>query len=207
MNISWSDIKEVFFAIGSIAGVLALARPVFESKLQRDIERIQHIKSLINEQALVDLEAAVYQARRVPDDQFQPFSQLAYERRTNQDMIRFTGPLAKHLAKELDGLIAAYYGLREYIQVNEWEPRSHIDTDGTKYITWDFNKQAFTNEDGIPQGYAKHLDAAAEKAAEMKCAYQRFQIVSELHLFEAPFASWLLKRRFNAHHLKCTRPA
>ena len=49
--------------------------------------------------------------------------------------------------------------------------------------------------------YVKHLDQAAEQAVQMKRAYQRFQVVAELHLFEVLVARWLLPRRFKAHGL------
>lgn len=202
MEITWSNIKEVFFAIGSIAGVFALARPLVESKFQRDVARVDRIKSLINEQALVDLENRIYQNRQVDDEYFHPFDQLAHEKSSNQDGIRFTGPFAKHLGQELDALISAYYLLRKFIQVNEWEPRTHTRENGTKYISWDFNKSAFEQQDGIARDYAQHLDEAAEQAVQMKKAYQRFQLVAELHLFETPIAGCLLQHRFKAHSLR-----
>jgi len=201
MNIAWSEIKEGFFAIGSIAGVLALVRPLLESRFARDAKRAEHVLSMIDEQSLVDLEGRVYQTRQVPDDHFHPFQRLSHERRTGQDAVRFGGPLSKHFLRELDALIGAYAGLREYIQADEWEPRSHRDVDGNEYTSWDFNKGAFSKQTGYPKDYAQHLDGAAAKAAEMLKAYQRFQVVTELHLFEAPIAGWMLRRRFKEHEL------
>lgn len=200
MDISWSSVKEVFFAIGSIAGVLALLRPLIEAKLRRDLVRVERIKTMINEQRLVDLEARIYNHRQVPCEDFNAFDQLAHERRTNQEVVRFTGPTAKHLAHELDELLACYYKLREYIQVNEWEPMTD-NVEGVEYYSWVFNKSAFENRDGVARDYAQHLDEAAEQAVQMRRAFQRFQLVAELHLLEVPLAEWLLPRRFKAHGL------
>ncbi|MCX5723653.1 MAG: hypothetical protein NTX84_03850 [Nitrospirae bacterium] len=197
MNIPWESLKEVLYTCGSIAGVLAFLRPVIESKLQRDSARIERIKSLVNEQKLVDLERYVYNHRHVPREIFIPFDQLAHERHTNQDGVRFTGPSARALSQELDTLLARYAGLREYIQVPMWEPRNLV-VDGVTHETWHFNKSAFEDKKRIPLNYAKHLDSAAEQAAEMLRAYQRFQVVAELHLFEMPLSRWLLPKRFKA---------
>lgn len=201
MEIRWEIVKEVFYAIGSVAGVLALARPLAESKFQRDAARVERIKALVSEQDLVDLEQFVYDSRRVEDRRFQPFDQLTHERRTNQDVVRFTGPLAKYLSRELDGLLLAYSRLRDFIQVNEWEPHAYTTDEGHRVYEWRFNKQAFEDEDGIARDYAKHLSDAADQAGEMKKAFQRFQLVAELHLFEALVAGWLLRRRYKRHGL------
>lgn len=200
MDMTWSSIKEIFFAIGSVAGVLALLRPLVESKFQRDSARAERIKSLLNEQRLVDLEARIYQHREVPCEDFEPFDQLAHERRTNQEVVRFSGPLSKVLLRELDAILTSYSKLREFIQVNEWMPKTQ-NIDGIEYRTWIFNKRAFEDRDGIPRDYAQHLDQAAEQAVQMKKAFQRFQLVAELHLFEAPLVRWLLPKRFKEQSL------
>lgn len=202
MEISWSTIKEIFFVVGSIAGVAALLRPVFEAKFDKDQSRIEHVLDLIDEQALVDLEAQVELARRVPDTQFQPFEQLAHELRTNQEIVRFTGPLSSHLNRELSDLIDAYQKLRGYIQVNEWLPHHHKLDDGSEKTYWQFNREAFARETGYATGYADHLRNAADQALRMRSAFQRFQLVREVHIFESPVAGWLLKRRFRRHGLK-----
>ena len=200
MDITWSNAKEIFFVIGSIAGVIALLRPLVESKFQRDTARVDRIKSLLNEQRLVELEDRIYQSREIPCEDFEPFDQLEHERRTNQEVVRFSGALSNALSRELDAMIASYLRLREFVQVNEWEPRTR-NIDGVVYQSWVFNKSAFNDSSGIPRNYAQHLDQAAEQAAQMKKAFQRFQLVAELHLFEAPLARWLLPRQFKKQGL------
>ena len=203
MNLNWNDVKEPLTIIGSCAGIFAFYKTIVESKFKRDLNKIDSIKQLINEQALVNLESQIYQARRVPKKQFEPFDKLAHELNTNQETVRFTGPVAKYLKNELDSLINAYQGLREYIQVDEWLPQDLNNEDGSTLEVWDFNKMAtaFTKNTGYPKDYGNHLDAAAEQAVKMKKAFNRFQVVTELHLFETPLACYLLKKRFKDFNL------
>lgn len=203
MIVDWVFIKQLLYVLAPIGALFAFYRKVIESKFNRDLEKIEYIKSLVKEKALVDLEYEIYQVRQVPRKQFDPFDQLSRELRTNQEVIRFTGPLSRYLKIELDNLIEAYVDLRRYIQVDEWLPQDHKNEDGSKYQAWDFNRNAnaFTQETGYPTNYASHLDCAAEQAAKMKKTFNRFQLVSELHLFEVPFAGYLLKKRFKKFDL------
>jgi hypothetical protein len=196
MEISWSAVKDAFFAIGSVAGFVALFRPVVESKHQRDIERSQRILNLLQEQQVINLEPCLYQSRRVPEWMFQPFDQLAHEARTNQNMVRFSGPIGKHLRREFLAILNAYEQLRSLVQVPEWEPRQRDEDDGTKSYYWDFSKDAFKDERGIPSNYAAHLDQCVDHARNIARAYQRFQITADTHLLESPLARWLLPYRY-----------
>jgi hypothetical protein len=127
---------------------------------------------------------------------FQPFDQLAHEARTNQDGVRFSGPISKHLRRELAAILDAYAKLRLLVQVPEWEPRSRDEEDGTKTYYWDFNKAAFNDERGIPQHYAEHLDQSVDHARSISRAHQRFQITVDTHLLETPLVRWLLPYRY-----------
>ncbi len=199
MDLSWPVIKESFFAIGSLAGVIALLRPILDKKHQRDAERAERVFKLLPEQLVVDLEPCLYQSRLVPYWMFEPFDQLAHEVRTNQDGVRFSGPLRKALLRELTGVLDGYKNLRELVQVPDWEPKNREEDGGTASYYWDFNKEAFNDDRGIPQGYAQHLDKCVDHARVIARAYQRLQIASETHLLEIPVARWLLPRRYRAH--------
>ena len=190
----WAEIKEVFFTIGSFAGVAALVRVVFEDKLQRDQKRIQHIRDLISEQELLNLEYTVWYNRWAQDSAFRKLNQIDYELEKKHDALRFSGPTAKYLATAVRDISRHYKTLREYVQVPEWEPQ---DREGD--TVWFFNKKAFLNEKGIPENYADHLKEATDAAHEITLAYQRFQIVADLHLLEVPFARWLLAKRVREH--------
>ena len=197
-------IKQLIYIFTPIIALFAIYRKVIESKFNRDLEKIDYIKSLIKEQSLVDLIFDIDQARQVPKVHFDPFDKISHEVKTNQETVRFSGPLAKYLKIELDNLIGAYHGLRDYIQVDEWLPNQHKYEDGTRFESWDFNKNAtaFTTKTNYPKDYSKHLYEAGEQAVKMKQALSRFQIVAELHLFEVPFACYLLKKRFKEFNLQ-----
>jgi hypothetical protein len=194
----WDGVKEIFFTIGALAGVFAFARPWVEGRMSRDTERAERIKNMVDQQQLVDLETSVYSSRTIYAEQLAPFNRLEHERQSNQDGVRFTGPLAAHYSRELDGLLEAYARFRFYVQVPEWEPVALRHDDGDVQA-WQFNKTAFNDEYGIPRGYEKHLSSASEIATEMRDAFYRFQIVSETHLYEVPFARWVIPRRFKKH--------
>lgn len=200
---TWSDIKEVFYAVGATAGVVALLRPAIESKFQRDHERFADVCKLVNELNLVSLADRIESQREVPDKDFDPFRVLAHDRRHNLKNLRFSGPLAKHFLREIDAMIRAYESLRDYIQVDEWEPTSRRQENGAEHTVWVFNKGAgaFRGEDDVSIRYAKHLAEAASKADEIRRAFQRLQLVGELHFLELPLAPKLLARRFKANGL------
>lgn len=196
MELTWATFREICYAIGSTAGVIAFIRPLLDEKLKRDQNRIDHVKELLPEQLLIDLEPEVWNSRCVPASTLSKFMQLEHEVETNQDSVRFSGPTAKHLKQCLKDIVASYNSLREYVQVPEWEPSQR--EEGT---LWIFNKGAFADEHGIPKNYAKHLEEAAQAASQITKAFQRFQVTAELHLYEIPFARWLLPMRYRQHNL------
>jgi hypothetical protein len=197
MPLEWSHVKEAFFAAGSIAGLLAIFKPVFEGKFQRDLDRSKGIISLLDEQRVIELEGWIYLHRKVRESHFSSFDLLIHAVQNNQDSIRFSGPLKKYYKRELSNILSTYKDLRGFVQVPEWEPVSQSHEDGTTEEHWAFNKKAFFDKElGAPRDYAKHLYDAAESAQKIKRSFQRFQIISEMHLLEAPLAKWLLPRRF-----------
>ena len=201
MDLSWSIIKETFFAIGSVAGVVALLRPLFDARHKRDIARASRLMNPLPENLVFDLEPSLYQSRQAPDWMFQPFEQLMYELRTNQDGIRFSGPLRGVLSNELRAMLEAYRKLRDRVQVPEWEPCSARGDEDNSAPYWTFNKQAFKDDSGIPKGYVQHLDECVCHARAIARAYQRFQIAADTHLLEVPVSRWLLPRRYKASRL------
>ena len=201
MSISWPVVKEIFFALGSVAGVLAFIRPLLESKHQRDQERLRRIFEILPEQTVIDLEPSVYQSRMVWSEDFYRFDRLAAELRSNQEGVRFIGPYGPRLKRELIGLIAAYGSLRDLIQVPWWEPQADRESGEDHRFFWNFNKSAFEGADRVPRNYAQHLDQCVDRVREIRRAYQRLQLVGELHLLELPFAHLLLKKRFMASGL------
>lgn len=197
MPLEWSHVKEAFFAAGSIAGLLAIFKPVFEGKFQRDLDRARGVISSLDEQKVTELADWIYLHRKVRESDFSSFDRLIYAVQNNQDSIRFSGPLKKYYKSEIADILSGYKDLREFIQVPEWEPVSHSKDDGETEVRWIFNKKSFFEKElGAPRDYAKHLYEAAESAQQIKRSFQRFQIISEMHLLEVPLAKWLLPRRF-----------
>jgi hypothetical protein len=200
---TWADIREIFYAIGATAGVIALARPAIESKFQRDQERLTGVRKLIDELALVGLASRIDNERRIPAKNFEPFQVLEHDLRHNVDSLRFSGPLAKYISHEVDAMVKSYVELRGYIQVDEWEPRTIAQENGPEHTVWVFNKAAaaFLGDDGVSRNYAEHLSEAAGKAEQIRRAFQRLQIIGEVHFLEVPLAGLLLRRRFKANGL------
>lgn len=180
--------------------MFAFIRPVFDSKFKRDQERSEQIKKLLPEQAIIDLESHIYQRRRVNSKEFELFSSLQNDVNNNADSVRFSGPLRRYYKAELIRMLSAYKDLRKFVQVPWWQPtqESH---DGVDEYFWDFETSQFFDRRVERQDYGKHLDDAGACAERIKVAFQRFQIVSDMHLLEAPLAFLLLRRRFAAYGL------
>ena len=89
---NWSDIKEVFYTVGAVAGVVALLRPVAESKFQRDQERLAGVRKLVDELSVIKLASRIDSQRQVPDKEFEPFRIIAYDREHKHEGLRFSGP-------------------------------------------------------------------------------------------------------------------
>ena len=188
---AWETIKEIFFAIGALAGLIALSRPLFNDKFSRDQEKASALLQRVPEEEITALETYVWANRCVPDWIFNRLAEIRYDLDKNHECVRFSGPIAKFYIQNLKELIEAYASLRELVQVNEWEPVHREDE-----RVWLFNKKAFENSRGIPEGYDDHLYACGERASAVAKAYQRLQITLDLHLFEFPLAGILLHRRY-----------
>jgi hypothetical protein len=201
MELSWSFLKEFFFAVGSLAGVFAFMRPVLDSKFKRDQERAERIKQLLTEDQVIGIEPAITHSRMIHADFFAPFAHLNSDFRVNADAVRFSGPLRKYYLTELRRMLIAYRELRNRVQVPWWNP-TVLRYDGIDENYWQFDRSQFFKHGEEVLDYAKHLDEACKCSDDIRIAYQRFQIVCEMHLLEAPLAFYLLPRRFAAHGLR-----
>lgn len=200
---SWVPyLKDAFFIVGSIAGVLAFLRPVVESKHQKDIERLSAILSKFPENQIMALDSCVYNSRRIPESVLRPFDEIEHKHGDGWQELKFVGPLKKILEPEFKCLVAEYREFREYVQVPEWEPR---EVDGQ--YDWLFNKQSFREGHAISDKYAEHLQQATDAAIQLRKRFQRIQAVTDLHFFEVLFGRFCAPRLFKSRGLECSNNA
>ncbi|NOG32818.1 hypothetical protein HLB35_15570 [Halomonas sp. TBZ9] len=198
---SISDIKDYFFLLGSIAGLIALLRPVLESKFERDRKRAEKILEIVPEEHMKAMDFDVYQARAVLTSNFYPLDRLKSEWKDGTDLVRFSGPLKAHYLKEVEQIIRNYNQLREYIQVPYWEPTSTGD-DNSDALQWSFNKSYFPEPTGSKGDYNVHLSEAGELVGKIRDGLRRLQIIMEMHFLEAFFARFLLPKRLRKVELE-----
>lgn len=199
MNV-WGIIKNAFFVVGSLAGILAWLRPAIESKHQEDMKRATAILGKFNEDSVVNLAFFTGVARKVPEEFMRPFALVTQALADNLQEVRFIGPLKKYLSAELHNMVSAYAAYREYVQVPEWEMLKESDSDE---YTWKFNKaHFFPKGSGPSDDYAHHLEDAEDAADLVKLRFQRFQALTELHLFEALAAKIFVPRKFRTANLQ-----
>lgn len=197
MDISWAGIKEVFFALGAIAGFLALLKPVFQQKYDLDRDRIRSLMEKMPESLFSNLQYSTWSSRSIRAGLFDPLDHLCFDVKKKSDSVRFSGPLSSWYAQEINELVSLYKSFREYVQVPEWEPIIK-DLEGEEETYWVFNKQAYETDSGDYDKYAHDLSSATKLAEKMHLQIQRLQIISELHLIEAPISRFLLPKRFLA---------
>lgn len=194
-------LKDCFFVVGSVAGLVAFIRPAVESKHQRDVDRASSIISKLDEERLMDLPFLTYSVRCIPDSIFRPFNEVEQKIREGRQEVRFAGPLKKYFTQELTELIAVYRKLRDHVQVPEWELRGVAQSEE---LEWRFNKAEFqerarlSGENKDYDAYARHLDAAADCAERLTSQFMRFQGLTELHFFEALIPGVFVPRKMRA---------
>jgi hypothetical protein len=193
-------VKDAFFIIGSVAGLVALFRPLFESKFKRDLAHANDLLTALHEDAVMALEHYTYLTRHIPDEVLRPLDHVSAMLRENRQAVRFIGPLRRNLQRELHGLVEAYIAYRKFVQVPWWEPRKYGDAGES---AWFFNKGAFREGARLFDEYATHLDKAGEAACLVQKRFQRFQALTELHFYEALVPKWSTSRKFKAIGLDC----
>lgn len=198
MNI-WGTIKNAFYVVGSLAGILAWLRPAIESKHQEDMKRAAAILARFEESAVIDLPSFTYLYRRVPDFCLHPFDAVGHDITENRQGVRFVGPLGKTLRNELEQMIAAYSVYRKHVQVPGWIP---VRDEETQESAWQFDRDAFNDGGRVTDRYVGELDAAAAAADAVVLRFQRFQALTELHFFEAFAPGIFVPRKFKTARLQ-----
>ncbi|MET3870389.1 hypothetical protein [Puniceicoccus vermicola] len=189
-------LKDIFFLVGAIAGLLALFRQFVESKFKKDLDRLNSILSKFSASEIMDLEYLIGGARKIPDSVFSPFENLAKQRKISWNEVCFTGPLRKEIQSELECLDQDYLSLREFIQTPHW--------DGSNWdfrYYWTFEKNSFSELQG-KGSYPEHLKMAEEAAERLRKRFQRVQALADLHFYQAIASGFTVPRLFRARGLE-----
>ena len=201
-NINLIDIvKNIFYFIGSSAGLFAVLRPVFESKLQQDIQNAKKIIEQIGENRILYLDSSIYLHRCVSSEFFVDIDILSNDISEKKQYTRFSSHISYYFNIELKEIMNEYINLRKYIQVPEWEPRYNDDNGKS---AWYFNKKAesfYPSGEHFPANYPKHLEEAAKIADKIKIRFLRFQALTELHYIETIFHKWTVAKLYKKHNL------
>gem|GEM_PF-409212 len=201
-NINYIDIiKNIFYFIGSSAGLFAVLRPIFESKLQQDIQNARKIIERIGEDRLLYLDSSIYLHRCVSSEFFVDIDILSNDISEKKQCTRFSSHISYYFNIELKEIMNEYSNLRKYIQVPEWEPSGNDDNGKS---AWYFNKKAksfYPPGEYFPANYPKHLEEAAEIADKIKIRFLRFQALTELHYIETIFHKWTVAKLYKKHNL------
>ena len=201
-NINLIDIvKNIFYFIGSSAGLFAVLRPVFESKLQQDIQNARKIIERIGENRILYLDSSIYLHRCVSSEFFVDIDILSNDISEKKQYTRFSSHISYYFNIELKEIMNEYSNLRKYIQVPEWEPRYNDDNGKS---AWYFNKKTesfYPSGEHFPANYPKHLEEAAKIADKIKIRFLRFQALTELHYIETIFHKWTVAKLYKKHNL------
>jgi len=201
-NINLIDIvKNIFYFIGSSAGLFAVLRPVFESKLQQDIQNAKKIIEQIGENRILYLDSSIYLHRCVSSEFFVDIDILSNDISEKKQYTRFSSHISYYFNIELKEIMNEYSNLRKYIQVPEWEPRCNSDNGKSE---WYFNKYAksfYPPGKDFPDSYPEHLKEAARIADKIKIRFLRFQASTELHYIETIFHKWTVAKLYKKHNL------
>lgn len=201
-NINLIDIvKNIFYFIGSSAGLFAVLRPVFESKLQQDIQNAKKIIEQIGENRILYLDSSIYLHRCVSSEFFVDIDILSNDISEKKQYTRFSSHISYYFNIKLKEIMNEYSNLRKYIQVPEWEPRYNDDNGKS---AWYFNKKAesfYPSGEHFPANYPKHLEEAAKIADKIKIRFLRFQALTELHYIETIFHKWTVAKLYKKHNL------
>lgn len=188
------ELLSALIPAGGIALVIGGAWRYLDVRNQRDLKRAHHVISFVDERKLAALPDAVFAEWKVDDRLFDTLTDLMDQVKARREVVRFSGPLAREFHRELQGIIDAYLYFRTLIEVPEWEIQIW-DEGGDSVPYWFLNKKGFAGADGVPRGYGEHLSLARQAAIDLRNAFYRFQTITEIHVFEIPFARWLLPRR------------
>lgn len=188
-------IRNIFFFIGSVLGILAFIRTVTESAFDENRRKWEDLQAKLREQDLISLQYQIFMRRRVNDELLDRIDELIHDIDQDAEYLRFGPPFRKLFENYKHKLSESYRCLRGYVQVPYWQIGETVEKDA-EYVYWNFDKSFFYEE--VPEGhdtYIDHLNEASDTADEMRHHYRALSVLANLHSFEAPFAHWIVKKR------------
>lgn len=186
-------VKDIFFLIGSIFGILAFTQTFFKSAMEANRKRWAQVREVADDTDFREVQAGTWN-HRVRGLNLGRIETMIHDIREDAEYLRFGPPLRRHYLEVLAELVEAHGRYRELVQVPEWEPT--FASDGSEApLDWAFNRAAFIGDRGYPDDYASHLEDATAAAANMRTVYKKLATLSDLHLWEVPVAGWIVARR------------
>lgn len=188
-------VRNIFFFIGSVLGILAFIRTVTEPAFAESQDKWKAVQEKLLEQDLINLQYQVYMKRRVNTELLDRVDSLVRDIEQDAEYLRLGPPFRNFFTDHKTNFSKCYRKLREYIQVPYWQLNKFV-LEEIEYDRWDFDKKFFHEE--VPEGhdaYIDHLNEASDTVDEMRHHYRALSILANLHSFEAPFARWIVKNR------------
>lgn len=184
--------KNIFFLIGSILGILAFAQSFFKPALDSNRKRWAEIQEYVNDTDFREVQSGTWN-HRVDGRSLFRIDRLTHDIGEDAEYLRFGPVLRKQYEKVLSELVETRDSYRDLVQVPYWEPV--VGGNAEAPANWRFNRSAFIGDKGYPDGYAPHLEEATARAEKMRTVYKKLALLSELHLWEVPFAHWIIAHR------------
>ena len=181
-------IKDIFFLIGSIAGIFGLASRIIESKFQEDKRKLNNILENLSEEKIIVLADRIWHSRFAPFEILDKYEKFSRQMREKTSDVYFSGPLKKEINEVLSELVFEYENLRTYLQVPAWNPVGEDNISG--YI---FDRTQFSD---IGDDYVEHIQNTHNCTLKIRNAIKKLQVLSNFHFFETYYSRFILKSRY-----------
>ena len=169
-------VKDAFFFLGSLAGIISLSRSILEGRYTSDKNKLEKILSEVSEENMVNLYNGIWQSQRVFFKPLDALYRLDNDIDNNFESVRFHGPLKTYIETELKGITTNIDNLREQIQVPYWNPKETGDN-GYREI----NKEWFYDHQ---EDYVLNMDRAKLFTQKIRDHIRKLQVIKDIHFLE-----------------------
>lgn len=193
--------KDIFFFIGSGLGILAFLKALFEPAFSDNRQKWDKVKERLTEQDLIDLQHQIHQSLRIRDELLSKVFHFVHDIEEDADYLHFGPPFRRQFQKHKAGLRKEQQHLIDYVQVPYWEYQFVDDEDNEEDRSyWKVNKTYFYRELSATaserdQAYQDNLNGASDAIDQIRIHYRAMGILANLHVFQAPFARQIAKKR------------